>query len=33
MARRRAAGLARHIDPEDQTESVRRYRQALRGNA
>ena len=23
--------LARHIDPENQTESVRRYRQALRG--
>jgi Uma2 family endonuclease len=25
------AQLARYIDPEDQTESVRRYRQALRG--
>jgi Uma2 family endonuclease len=25
--------LARHIDPENQTESVRRYREALRGTA
>lgn len=25
------AALARHIDPENQTESVRRYRQAVRG--